>query len=305
MRDLGSRSLLVIGGSSYALTLPKEWVRERGISAGSRVRLFEGSSGELIISPVGEAGSRVRVELRGRLREGAWEIVAAYLDGYDEVEILRERLTREDVGILRRTASKLMGMEILEEGPGRILMRCLMDYSSAHPADLLLRMKGIVTGMLSDLGRACLEGDEETLSLVVERDDDVDRLYFALVRQVRKAMRSPEIMGRLELEPIDLLDMRIAAMILELIADSVVELAQCGLSCEKISGTLEEASNLLSSAFRSLELRDFRAALEVRERVERSLSELAERLKGEMTLLPLANLLVRIGDLCDLVGPRF
>ncbi len=302
MKDLGLRSLLLIGGSSYAITLPKEWVRERRVTPGTKARLLEGPYGELIVLLGGEErGTRARIELRDR--EGAWEIVAAYLDGYDEVEVVKARMTKEDSDVLRSTLSKLLGMEVLEEGFGRVLARCLIDYSSANPMELLSRMRGIILGMLSDLRRASLEGDEEALSLVAERDDDVDRLYFALVRQVRKAIRSPEIMGKLGLEPIELLDMRIAAMILELIADSLTELTQCE-SLSAFADILGEAQYLLSSAFKSFELRDFREALEVRKAVERSLSEVAGRLSGK-PLVPLINLLVRIGDLCDLVGPRF
>ncbi|MEM1984128.1 MAG: phosphate uptake regulator PhoU [Candidatus Korarchaeum sp.] len=302
MKDLGYRSLLLIGGSSYAITLPKEWVRERKVSSKTKAKLFEGPSGELVIYlGEGEGSSRARVELRGR--EGVWEIVAAYLEGYDEVEVVRGRMTREDVETLRSTLSKLLGMEILEEGSGRILARCLIDYSSANPMDLLSRMRGIIIGMLSDLRTACLERDEETLSLVAERDDDVDRLYFALVRQVRKAMRSPEIMGRLGLEPIELLDMRIAAMILELIADSVAELSHCD-RLDPFADTLEEAQKLFSSAFNSFEQRDFRTALEVRGIIERRVKDVASRSDGRL-VVPLINLLIRIGDLCDLVSPRF
>ncbi|MCS7102780.1 MAG: phosphate uptake regulator PhoU [Candidatus Korarchaeum sp.] len=305
MRDLGSRSLLVIGGSSYAITLPKDWVRERGVSSKTKVRLLEGPSGELIVSLYSdERSSRARIDLKGkRVKDGAWEIVAAYLDGYDEVEVIRERMVREDIDTLRSTLSKLLGMEVIEEESGRVLARCLIDYSSANPIDLLSRMKGIISGMLSDLRRASLEGDEETLSLVAERDDDVDRLYFALVRQVRKAMRNPEIMGKLGLEPIELLDMRIAAMILELIADSLAELTRCE-HLDTFADILERAYDLFSSAFRSFELRDFRTALEIREAVERSVSDITSELSGKL-IVPLINLLVRIGDLCDLVGPRF
>lgn len=305
MRDLGSRSLLLIGGSSYAITLPKEWVKERKISSKTKVRLLESPSGELIISlGEGEGSSRARIELKGRrARDGVWEIVAAYLEGYDEVEVVRERMLREDVETIRNTLSKLLGMEVLEEESGRILARCLIDYSSTNPMDLLSRMKSIILGMLSDLRKACLERDEEILSLVAERDDDVDRLYFALVRQVRKAMRSLEMMGKLGLEPIELLDMRIAAMILELIADSVAELAQCD-RLDMLADTLEEAQNIFSSAFSSFETGDFKTALEVRNVVERRINEVASRVNGRL-IVPLINLLVRIGDLCDLVSPRF
>ena len=293
MRDLGRRSLISIG-SSYAVTLPKDWVRR---VEGGKVRIVEGSSGELIILPAKGPISKVSIDLRG-IEEGLWEIIAAYLDGYDEIEVRKERIKREDLETLRKALSKLIGMEILEEGSSRILLRCLMNHSSAKPMELLLRMKSIISGMISDLRDAIAEGDRELMSIVAERDDEVDKIYFALVRSIRRAMRSPEIMGMLGIDPINLLDMRIAAMIMELIADNIVELAQSDCDCTDL---LREISDLFDRGVRSFELKDFREALEVRERV----NEIIRDMPAEKSLLPLINILFRIEDLCDLVSPRF
>ena len=294
MRDLGRRSLIAIG-SSYAVTLPKDWIKRVG---GGKVRIVEGSSGELMILPdANEHISKVSIDLGG-MEEGLWEIIAAYLDGYDEIEIRKERMRRKDLETLKKALSKLIGMEILEEGSSRILLRCLMDYSSVKPMELLLRMKGIILGMLSDLRDAVAEGDKEMMSLVAERDDEVDKIYFALVRSIRKAMRSPEIMGMIGVDPINLLDMRIAAMIMELIADNIVELTQSNCDCIDL---LKEISNLFDRGVRSFELKDFKGALEVRGRV----NEIIKDLPAEKSLLPLINILFRIEDLCDLVSPKF
>ena len=303
MEDLGLRSLLLIGGSSYAITLPKDWIRRRRITERTKVRLLEGPSGELIVTIAGfEVVSRAKIRFK-EFKDGIWGIIAAYLDGYDEIEIETEGIKGEDFRALKKALSKLMGMEILEENSRRILIKCLMDHSSANPMELLLRMKSIISGMMSDLRDAIIRSDTENLSLIVERDDEVDRIYFALVRQVRKAMRSPEIMGSLKISPIELLDLRIAAMMLELIADSITELAMSGEFVDKLPDFLERASVLFSLAFKSFESKDFGKAVEVREEVEEIL-ELISESDGRIGI-PLINLLVRIGDLCDLVSPRF
>lgn len=91
--------------------------------------------------------------------------------------------------------------------------------------------------------------------------------------------------------------MRIAAKRLELIADSLAELSRCE-HLDFPADVLERAQGLL--AFRSFGLRDFRAASEVREAVERGISGVESRL-----VVPLISLLVRTVGLCDLVGPRF
>jgi hypothetical protein len=64
---------------------------------------------------------------------------------------------------------------------------------------------------------------------------------------------------------------------------------------------LREISDLFDRGVRSFELKDFREALEVRERVNGIIRDMP----AEKSLLPLINILFRIEDLCDLVSPRF
>ncbi|MEM1520915.1 MAG: hypothetical protein QXK42_05180, partial [Candidatus Korarchaeum sp.] len=87
------------------------------------------------------------------------------------------------------------------------------------------------------------------------------------------------------------------------IADSVAELSHCD-RLDSFADTLEEAQKLFSSAFNSFEQRDFRTALEVRGIIERRVKDVVSRSDGRL-VVPLINLLIRIGDLCDLVSPRF
>ena len=63
------------------------------------------------------------------------------------------------------------------------------------------------------------------MGIVGGRDDEVDRLYFLLVRATRAAVVRPEVAETYGLSPVDLLDYRVLASFLESAGDAVSELS--------------------------------------------------------------------------------
>ena len=86
-------------------------------------------------------------------------------------------------------------------------------------------MSGLLDGMLKDMAEALSKGDPKLLALVGERDDEVDRLYFLLVRATRAAIVRPDVAEGYGLSAVDLLDYRVLASFLESVGDAVSELS--------------------------------------------------------------------------------
>jgi phosphate uptake regulator len=80
--------------------------------------------------------------------------------------------------------------------------------------------------MQKDAVSSFARGDAKLAHTVVERDEDVDRLYFLLVRVVRAALTDPAIADKLGTNPIDCLDYRILASLVENFADHATDIAE-------------------------------------------------------------------------------
>jgi phosphate uptake regulator len=78
--------------------------------------------------------------------------------------------------------------------------------------------------MHEDAIHAFIRNDQELAQDVIDRDREVDRLYFLVVRQLRKAIASPS--GDLLLSPLNLLDYRLVAKEVEAIADGCASIAE-------------------------------------------------------------------------------
>jgi phosphate uptake regulator len=228
---MDARKVIEMGGGTLLVSLPKAWARKNGVKKGSTVAVDELSGRKLIIRPIegGEDRPReVSLEYTGDdLVTVTNDITGAYLYGYDVIRLWGKKvISREDRARLKDTLSRLIGLEIMDEDSKQITVQFLLEPSAINPERIVRRMSGIIEGMIKDTGEAVGGNDQKLLSLVAERDDEVDRLYFLLVRTIRTASIHPEIAETYGLLAVDVLDYRVLASFLESVGDAVSELSR-------------------------------------------------------------------------------
>lgn len=218
-----ARKLQSVGGS-YLLSVPKQWVDANGLKKGSMILVHERADGMLIIDPrLSEDSLRQRSTITDPSNV-ARDILAGYLAGIDVIEIrfgkaMTPTLKRE----VKRMAEFLVGVEIMTEDASTMTLQCLIPRS-IDAMTYLRRTYDIAAKMHEDAIRAVIRNDQELAQDVIERDREVDRLYFLVVRQLRKAIASP--IGDLFLSPLNLLDYRLVAKEVEAIADGCSNIAE-------------------------------------------------------------------------------
>lgn len=224
------RKAIEMGEGTILVSLPKEWVRRYGIKKGDTLSVEELSAGKLMVKPFqgGEGEPKeITIDYPGdELSQVTNDVTGAYLLGYDVIRVVGSKvISREDRTAIKGTIGRLVGLEIMDEDSKRITMQFLLEPTAIVPEKIVLRMSGLLDGMLKDMAEALTRGDAKLLALVGERDDEVDRLYFLLVRATRDAIVRPDVAERYGLSPVDLLDYRVLATFLESIGDAVSELS--------------------------------------------------------------------------------
>jgi phosphate uptake regulator len=226
-----ARKAIEMGRGTILVSLPKDWVRKNGIKKGADLSVEELSSRKLIVRPYEggeEEQKQIIIQHSGDdFAQVANDVTGAYLLGYNQISIVSSKMiSREDRRMMKETMGRLVGLEILDEDSKKIVLQFLLEPTAITPEKIVRRMSGLLDGMLKDTADALLKGDSKLLALVNERDDEVDRLYFLLVRATRAAVIRPEVAERYGLTPIDLLDYRVLASFLESTGDAVSELSQ-------------------------------------------------------------------------------
>lgn len=226
-----ARKAIEMGEGTILVSLPKEWVRRNGIRKGDTLSVEELSARKLMVRPIeGAEGEpkQITIEYQGDdLNQLTNDVTGAYLLGYDLIQVVWNKVIPREVRAgIKETIARLVGLEIMDEDSKRMTMQFLLEPTAIIPERIVLRMSGLLDGMLKDLAEALAKGDAKLLALVGERDDEVDRLYFLLVRATRAAIVRPEVAEGYGLSPVDLLDYRVLASFLESIGDAVTDLAR-------------------------------------------------------------------------------
>ncbi|MBI5146924.1 MAG: phosphate uptake regulator PhoU [Thaumarchaeota archaeon] len=215
-------------GSSILVSLPKEWIDANKLEKSNEIEIetnentisitvnkTERPSKEVVISyPLPQDENIVA------------DITGAYLLGYDIIRIKgKTSIPVEDREKIRNSMRRLVGMEIVEEDSSNINVQFLLDATTLNPDKILKRISSIALGMFNDISLALISDDKSNLQTLPNRDDEVDRQYFLLVRLIRSTMVDKRLATTFHLENIDVLDYRIAANILETACDTLVEIA--------------------------------------------------------------------------------
>jgi len=215
------------GGGTFFVCLPKDWASRSGLNKSSVVALSEAADGRLIIDAKYnvERAPRSAVIRPSPLLDR--EIMGKYLLGYDIIRVeAKDRMSSEDREHVKQSSSRLIGLEIIEEDYSKIVMQCLLEPSAFPPGKILQREHSIASGMHRDAVTALVESDAHLAKNVVARDIEVNRLYFLLVRILRTVIQNPGLSEKLSILPIDCLDYRLTASLVEAIGDQSVQLAE-------------------------------------------------------------------------------
>jgi phosphate uptake regulator len=210
------------------VSLPKEWIDANKLGKSAQVEI-ETTQNNLSIRTQQKRPSK-EIEISYPLPKGESivpNITGAYLLGYDIIKIIaKSPISVTDRESVRASMRRLVGMEIVDEDATNISVQFLLDETSVNPQKILKRMSSIALGMFSDVVLSLKSGDQTNLETVANRDAEINRQYFLLVRLIRSTIMDSRLAMIFNLENIDILDYRIAANTLEIAGDTVVELSQ-------------------------------------------------------------------------------
>ena len=216
-------------GSSILVSLPKEWIDANNLDKTNQVEIETNKNNLSIRTQLSKRPSK-DIEITYPLPKGESivpTITGAYLLGFDMIKIVsKSPISITDRESVRGSTRRLVGMEIIDEDATNISVQFLLDETSINPQNILKRMSSIALGMFSDVVSSLDSGDKTNLETIANRDAEINRQYFLLVRLIRSTIMDARLANIFNLENIDILDYRIAANTLEIAGDTVVELSQ-------------------------------------------------------------------------------
>jgi len=241
-------------GSSILVSLPKEWIDANKLDKSSQVEI-ETMQNNLSITAQQSVKPTKEVEISYPLSKEdsvVANITGAYLLGYDLIRIKgKSTISIKDRENIRASMRSLVAIEIIDEDAKTITAQFLLDESSVNPQKILKRMSSIAQGMFIDILGMLQNSDQ--LASVADRDSEINRQYFLLVRLIRSAIVDKRLATIFNLGDMDILDYRLAANIIENAGDTIVDITE----------TIAK-----STAFKTIDKSHFKSLYEIAKDIE-------------------------------------
>jgi phosphate uptake regulator len=221
---------------TFFVCVPRDWAQKNGLQKGSLVNLEVTADGKLLVDSKYDVEQQPRV---ASLNVGPFlgrEIVGRYLLGFDIIRIdAKERIESNVRNLVKSTANSLAGLMIVEETPSMISLQCLMQQQPfTSPEKILQRNHASAARMIRDAANSFVNGDIDLAKNVIERDVENNKFYFLLVRILRTIIQNPRLSEKIGITPIECLDYRLAASLIEGIGDACVQLASNTISLNNV-----------------------------------------------------------------------
>ncbi|WP_231188411.1 phosphate uptake regulator PhoU [Haladaptatus sp. DYF46] len=289
-----TRKIQITGGSTYTVSLPKGWAKRNDVTEGSVLGIHPDEH-TLILAP-----THIDNSTEGHLdvtdssdEELVRSVIAMYVSGFERITLEMDRVTTDVRRAIRSATKNLAGLEVVEEKNRTVTVQVLFDASQFSISNTIARMQVIALGMLNDAITALKELDCTLARDVVDRDNDVDRLWFVISRMFRKSLRTPTAVEELGLPRERCFDFYTGARQLERIADHAAKIGTVAIDLETIPEDVaesvtklhEETQVIINTAIEALLTDDREDATRLANRARDSVSTMDEHIRAINGLL--------------------
>tara|TARA_B100000287_G_scaffold314640_1_gene298138 strand:- start:3614 stop:4603 length:990 start_codon:yes stop_codon:yes gene_type:complete len=254
-----SRKLQKTGGSTLIVSLPKKWITENKLKAGSEVRLTEQPNSTIIIDH-NQTNLRKKISVVKCNDEESQhlfrDLIGVYLAGGTEIKVIgNPRLTVKERKTIRKFSASVIGLEIIEEEATQAILTDMSNPGALPFRTAIKRLYKIVSAMYND-SILILEGSEDLAADVVDRDKEADKLQWFIERQFNMMLENSNLSRQLEASAFEGVVYSNVARYLERIADHACRLAEIGYVAGLIPGRkmlplAKDAGDIMKEAMKS------------------------------------------------------
>ncbi|MCL5984263.1 MAG: phosphate uptake regulator PhoU [Candidatus Thermoplasmatota archaeon] len=286
-RGYEGRRIQQTGGSTFAVSLPKAWVRANNLTRGALVYFLPREDGSLSVYteevPKLEKVRRVCLVTNKTPPDHIFRrLVSVYISGAPLVEVrTKERMDPSTREVVRKFVQQVIGPEILEETPTGVVLQDMVSSNPMPLPSVLRRMHLMAREMQSDAMTGFRGQDASIARDVADRDWEIDRLHWFVNKTVVMALKDPRLLPTLSITLPDCLTYDLASKTLERIADHAVRISRVttmvsdvrlpATQVEQLAKLSEEALVFLDSAVETIFTGDIDKANEVIDGVGKTL----------------------------------
>lgn len=230
VKAMESRKVQITGGSTYIVSLPKSWVKERGIKAGDPLWVSNLQDGALLLSQ-NLKGEKVDKKKVLKIEDESDEhlirkLIGMYLAGYNTIEIKSNKMDPKMRRAIRDFTKMVVGPEIIDEDSKCVVLQDLINPAEFSQKKGIRRMYMLVKSMHNDAITALKKREKNLAKDVMLRDGDVDRLHWMIAKQYNLILNDAEIAKNTGVSSEKSLNLMLISKIIERIGDHATKIAE-------------------------------------------------------------------------------
>jgi phosphate uptake regulator len=213
------RKLQVVGSASFSVTLPPDWIKENKLKPSDQISITKEDDGSLRLLPgiIHEEEKEVKIKIDAdRCKDpGLLKrlIIGGYNRGCDSIEIVSKHTISENHRReINDATDGLMGMGIVESTSNRVMLQSVIDPSKFPFRPLLKRLYELVSSMYGDALQALNDKNPSLATNVIQRENEVDRIYWLAGRQIAAAAYDKTVLKKIDLKGVPDLALHIAIL---------------------------------------------------------------------------------------------
>ena len=174
------RKIQLIAGTTYSVSLPKEWVKKNNLKEKNELLICEQNDRTLIISPHFAKAKKIKdisLNIDDYIANIDQILFAIYYVGIENINLFsKNNLTKDVKAKIRKTLNYMSGTEISYEDKQKITIKVLLDESKVTIYQILYRINLIIESSVSNIIEH-LDIDEIKIN-----EDEIDRLYHLVTK---------------------------------------------------------------------------------------------------------------------------
>ncbi len=280
------------GGSTYIISLPKNWIDELKVKVGENVTIVKNSNQSLTLYPRerrDQEKNHTAVILSSQKDTGdsiKRKIIAAYLSGFKTIKIKTKGMRIPSVhtkSIRDLVRSSMIGTEIVESSSEAMTIQILTRLPELSFDTALKRMYLMANNMVREAIEVLEEVDITHADDVTNMDDEVDRFGLYMRRNLVLAIENENILQDMGLQkPSDCLGYRAIVTRIERIADHASLIAKRTKFIDekidskilaKIKSLSEKSLQVFEESIAAVQKHDFEKGEKVAEKVSQIIDE--------------------------------
>lgn len=177
------RKVVKLGPATMVVSLPSRWAKQRGISIGDEIDLEEFGQDLLLKPHATKKLRKKRLDLTKHTNLLNRSVVAEYIKGTDEIEVLLNSPVKARK--IQQRAEKLIGLEVIEQDKQRLLLKDLGGVDEENFETVVKRILFLLH-TISDETLEAFRSKIITLDYLQNMEDNVNKFAEYGLRLLHK-----------------------------------------------------------------------------------------------------------------------